>query len=42
MREDLSAGLQQLWEAALRDRLLLSRRSPVVVLDEILTKRDDP
>jgi hypothetical protein len=36
MREDLTAGLQRLWEASLRERARIAARSPVQVLDALL------
>ena len=36
MREDLTAGLQELWEESLHERARISRRSPVPVLDALL------
>jgi hypothetical protein len=36
MREDLTAGLQQLWEAAHHERARIAVRSPVRVLDALL------
>jgi integrase len=36
MREDLTAGLQQLWEAALHERAEIAVRSPVRILDTLL------
>jgi hypothetical protein len=37
MRADLAAGLEGLWEASLEERARISRRSPVQVLDTLLT-----
>ena len=36
MREDLTAGLQRLWGASLRERARIAARSPVQVLDALL------
>lgn len=36
MRADLTAGLQELWEASLNERARISVRSPVPVLDMLL------
>jgi len=38
MREDLTARLQELWEAALRERAARARRSAAPVLDRLLTR----
>ena len=42
MREDLVAGLQQLWEASLQERARISARSPVRVLDALLAGSREP
>jgi hypothetical protein len=36
MREALTVGLQELWEASLRRRAALARRSAVPILDRLL------
>jgi hypothetical protein len=42
MREDLLAGLQELWEASLRERARISGRSPVPALDALLAGFREP
>jgi integrase len=39
MRAGLRDGLQQLWEASLYERALLTERSAVAILDRLLTRR---
>jgi hypothetical protein len=38
MRKELTAGLQELWQASLKDRARLASRSTVPVLDELLAE----
>ena len=42
MREDLTAGLQRLWEASLHERARISARSLVPVLDALLAGFPEP
>jgi len=42
MRDDLMAGLQELWEASLHERARISARSPVLVLDALLAGFREP
>jgi hypothetical protein len=42
MRADLVAGLQELWEASLRDRARIATRSLVGVLDTLLASWQEP
>jgi hypothetical protein len=42
MREDLTVGLQDLWEASLHERARISTRSPVPVLDALLAGFREP
>jgi hypothetical protein len=42
MREDLTAGLQELWEASVHERARISARSPVLVLDALLAGFREP
>lgn len=39
MRAELRDGLQALWEASIRERVLLAKRSAVAVLNELLRSR---
>jgi integrase len=42
MRDDLTAGLQELWEASLHERAGISLKSPVLVLDALLAGFREP
>jgi len=42
MRDDLMAGLQELWEASLHERARICARSPVPVLDALLAGFREP
>jgi len=42
MRDDLMAGLQELWEASLHERARICARSPVLVLDALLAGFREP